>query len=76
VSFIPAFKIGFWNAWIFMIVFLIQMLAIMFTGKRIRERSHVPMDARQNKLERYGSDYQEYMNRVPRWLGVPIFFSR
>lgn len=53
VSFIPAFKIGIWNAWIFMIVFLIQMPAIMFADKRIRERSHVPMEARQNKLERY-----------------------
>jgi protein-S-isoprenylcysteine O-methyltransferase Ste14 len=36
-----------------MSVFLIQMLAIMFADKRIRERSHVPMDTRQNKLERY-----------------------
>jgi protein-S-isoprenylcysteine O-methyltransferase Ste14 len=53
VSFIPAFKIGIWNAWIFMSVFLIQMLAIMFADKRIRERSHVPIEARRNKLERY-----------------------
>lgn len=36
-----------------MSVFLIQMLVIMFADKRIRERSHVPIEARQNKLERY-----------------------
>jgi len=53
VSLIPAFKIGIWNAWIFMSVFLLQMLVIMFADKRIREKSHVPSDARRNKLERY-----------------------
>ena len=36
-----------------MSVFLIQMLAIMFADKRIRERSHVPMEARRKRLERY-----------------------
>ncbi len=49
------FKIGIWNAWIFMSVFLIQMLAIMFIAKRVRERSHVPAKARRNTLERYVS---------------------
>jgi protein-S-isoprenylcysteine O-methyltransferase Ste14 len=53
VSLIPAFKIGIWNAWIFMSVFLLQMLAIMFIDKRVWERIHVPIDARRNKMERY-----------------------
>lgn len=53
MSLIPAFKIGLWNAWIFMSVFLLQMLVIMLADKRIWERSHVPTDARRNKLERY-----------------------
>jgi protein-S-isoprenylcysteine O-methyltransferase Ste14 len=22
-------------------------------------------------LETYGSDYQEYLNRTPRWIGIP-----
>ena len=47
----PAFKIGVCNAWIFMSVFILQMLPIMFAGKRVWERSHVPKEARQNKLE-------------------------
>ena len=53
VSLIPIFKIGIWNAWTFMSVFLLQMLAIMFVDKRVWERSHIPKDARRNKLERY-----------------------
>jgi len=53
MSLIPVFKIGLGNAWIFMSVFLLQMLVMMFVDKRIMEKSHVPKEARQNKLERY-----------------------
>ena len=44
-------QIGMCNAWIFMSVFILQMIVIMFTDKSIRERSHVPKDARQTSLE-------------------------
>ena len=50
---IPVFKIGICNAWIFMSVFLLQMLAILFINKRVWERSHIPIEARRNKFERY-----------------------
>ena len=54
MSLIPAaFKIGIWNAWIFMSVFLLQMLAIAFIDKRVWERSHIPIEARRTKRERY-----------------------
>lgn len=53
MSLIPAFKIGIWNAWLFMSVFLLQMIAILFVDKRIREKSHVPIDTRRNRFERY-----------------------
>lgn len=46
------FKIGIWNAWIFMSVFILQMLAIMFIDKRLWQRSHIPEDARRNKFEK------------------------
>jgi protein-S-isoprenylcysteine O-methyltransferase Ste14 len=36
-----------------MSIFLLQMLAIMFIDKRVWERSHLPREARRNKLERY-----------------------
>jgi len=53
VSLIPDFKIGIGNAWLFMSVFLIQMIVIMFVDKRIQEKSHVPPEARKNSFERY-----------------------
>ena len=53
MSLLPAFKLGIWNAWLFMSVFLLQMIAIFFVDKSIREKSHVPIEARINKLERY-----------------------
>jgi protein-S-isoprenylcysteine O-methyltransferase Ste14 len=46
-------EIGIWNAWIFMSVFILQMLVMIFAGKRISERSHVPTEARQTTLEKY-----------------------
>jgi len=48
-----ASKIGVWNAWIFMSVFILQMIIILFADKSIRERSHVPSDARLTTLEKY-----------------------
>ncbi|KPK80660.1 MAG: hypothetical protein AMS27_16480 [Bacteroides sp. SM23_62_1] len=53
--FLTDFKIGFWNAWIFMSAFLIQMLVIFFVDKRVRERSHISFKLRRNRLERYAS---------------------
>ena len=53
MSLAPAFKLGILNAWIFMSVFLLQMLAILFINKRVWERSHIPTETRRNKFERY-----------------------
>lgn len=47
------FKIGVWNGWIFMSVFILQMIVITFADKHIRERSHVPKEARRTPLEKY-----------------------
>ena len=46
-------KIGIWNAWIFMSVFILQLMVIMFSNKSIRKRSHVPTDFRQTLMEKY-----------------------
>ena len=45
-------KIGVWNGWLFMSVFILQMLVIMFADKTIQNRTHIPTEARRNKLER------------------------
>ena len=46
------FKIGFWNAWIFMIVFIFQMIVMFFAGKDIMKRSHVLNNIRRTPFER------------------------
>jgi protein-S-isoprenylcysteine O-methyltransferase Ste14 len=50
--FTPVFEIGLWNVWLFMSVFVLQMLVIMVADRRVMERSHVPKEARQNRTER------------------------
>jgi protein-S-isoprenylcysteine O-methyltransferase Ste14 len=47
-----AFKIGLWNAWVFMSIFLLQMIAIFLIDKRSWERGHLPKEVKRNKLER------------------------
>ena len=50
---IPVFEIGIANAWIFMSVFLLQMLVMVFVDKGVREKTHVPVEVRKNKFEKY-----------------------
>ena len=52
---IPDFKIGLWNAWILMSVFLLHMLVIFLVDERVRERSHVSFKFRRSRLEKYAS---------------------
>ena len=66
MSLVPAFKIGIWNAWIFMSIFLFQMLIIMLADKRIRERSHIPAEERQNKIEKYSG----ILGNIIWWLAI------
>jgi protein-S-isoprenylcysteine O-methyltransferase Ste14 len=47
------FEIGFLNAWIYMSVFIIQMLIVMFASESIRQRSHAPSDIKRSWLEKY-----------------------
>jgi protein-S-isoprenylcysteine O-methyltransferase Ste14 len=39
MSLIPAFEIGLWNAWIFMIVFPLQWLAVLIVPSHVAERT-------------------------------------
>ena len=52
MSLIPAFEIGIWNAWIFMSVFILQMLAVMLRGKKVWARSSLPSDFKRSKREK------------------------
>ena len=48
---IPIYEIGLWNAWIFMIVFIIQMFVILIVDKKIWNKSHVPKQEKKDKYE-------------------------
>jgi len=48
-----SFKIDVWNAWIFMSVFILQMIIVMCAGSRLRTRSHVPPEARRTVFDKY-----------------------
>ncbi len=53
MSLIPAFEIGLWNAWLFMIVFPLQWLAVLIVPKHFVERtSHAPeiIQTRQDRI--------------------------
>ena len=55
MSLVPTFEIGIWNAWIFMSVFIIQMLVVLLLGKRVWEKSSLPPDFKRNKHEAMAS---------------------
>jgi protein-S-isoprenylcysteine O-methyltransferase Ste14 len=50
---IPDLRPGIWNAWIFMSVFILQMLVILLPGKNARRSSHVPSGTKRSGLEKY-----------------------
>ena len=47
------FEIGIWNAWIFMVVFIIQMMIMMGVGNQNWEKSQIPTQAKRNKFEKH-----------------------
>ncbi|MBN2245944.1 MAG: isoprenylcysteine carboxylmethyltransferase family protein [Candidatus Aminicenantes bacterium] len=69
MSIIPAFKIGIWNAWIFMSVFLIQMLIIILINRQISEKSHIPREFKRSKREKFAASAANYT-----WLAA-MFYS-
>ncbi len=52
MSLIPtSFKIGVGNGWIFMSVFLLQMMVILFLNKQAGEKGHIPAGIKRTKAE-------------------------
>ena len=68
MEFIPAFEIGIWNAWIFMVIFIIQMFVIMFVDKKIWKKSHVPIEAKRNRFEKQVGIFANFF-----WLIAMIY---
>ena len=48
-------------SWIFLVIFIVQLVSISIGAVR-EERSC---------LEMYGESYRQYMNKTPRWIGIP-----
>jgi protein-S-isoprenylcysteine O-methyltransferase Ste14 len=48
-------------SWIFLLVTIIWVVLVGISAK----------EEERYCLERYGAAYREYMNRTPRWLGIP-----
>ena len=48
-------------SWVFLLVFIVQLVSISIAA--VREERFC--------LEKYGDTYREYMNRTPRWIGIP-----
>ena len=51
----PVLRIGLWNGWLIMSVFLLQMLVMALAGKRVMKRSHVAADFRRERGKGYVS---------------------
>ena len=47
------FEIDIWNGWLFMSVFILQMMLIIFVDKRVWKRSHIPNDFRRTSIEKH-----------------------
>ena len=48
-------------SWVFLLVSIVWLVLISLTVN----------DEERNCLEKYGVAYREYMNRTPRWIGIP-----
>ena len=48
-------------SWIFLLIFMVQLVSISIAA--VKEERFC--------LEKYGDAYREYMNRTPRWIGIP-----
>jgi protein-S-isoprenylcysteine O-methyltransferase Ste14 len=48
-------------SWVFLLVFIVQLVSISITA--VEEERYC--------VEKYGDDYHEYLDRTPRWIGIP-----
>lgn len=64
-------KIGFWNAWIFMSVFILQMIIMAFAGKDIMKRSHILKEMRRTIFEKYIGIFSNFFWLIA--LGYSVF---
>ena len=68
MSWIPAFDIGVWNAWLFMIVFPLQWLAVLIVPRPFAERTSHPADLEQDRKGKVIGRVTEIF-----WIGATLY---
>ncbi|MBN1464857.1 isoprenylcysteine carboxylmethyltransferase family protein [candidate division KSB1 bacterium] len=61
-------KIGLWNAWLFMSVFLLQMIAMFALNGRAAKKTHLPIKIKRKKTEKYSEYIANFV-----WLIAMIY---
>ena len=68
MSLVPVFEIGIWNAWLFMIIFPLQWLAVIIIPRRISERVSHPANLSQTPKDKLLG----WLNQAF-WLGATLY---
>jgi len=68
MSWVPAFKIGLWNAWLFMIVYPLQWLVVVLLPKRVAERTGHPSDRQKGRKGRLWDWATQGL-----WIGATLY---
>ena len=68
MSLVPAFEVGIWNAWIFMVWLLIQTLAIRLLSKEVYQKAGQPPDMKPSRTGKIIS----YIS-MPLWLSATAY---
>lgn len=83
MSVIPAFEIGLWNAWWFMIIYPLQWLVVLIIPSRIGQRTSHAKDIINTRQDRIMSFLTQgfwigatlYSIFIPFYLGTPWFWA-
>lgn len=68
MSIAPAFEVGFWNAWLFMIWLVIQNIAFRLASREIYQRAGHPSDMKRSRGHRIAGHLS-----MPLWLFATIY---
>jgi protein-S-isoprenylcysteine O-methyltransferase Ste14 len=68
MSLIPAFEIGFWNAWLFMIIYPLQWLAVIVVPKHLAERTSHAHDIIRTRRDRVMAFFTQGL-----WIGATLY---
>ena len=68
MSVVPAFELGVWNAWWFMMVFLLQWLIVALVPRRIANKISHPSDINLNRKDKIAGSITQIV-----WIGAILY---